>query len=404
MSVQPNVNVGLAYKVETTFGVAPAASGAQYLRRVSSTLGPVKDTFESQEVRQDLQVYDMRHGMRQARGNISGELSTATYDDLLEAALRGTWAAGVSVAPADFATGVTVATPGTTSTLTFAGAGNLITKGFKVGDIVRTTGFTNPANNSTTCGNLRIVALTSTVMTVYPAITAAAQQAAGWSVAVPGKKLQFGTTKRSFTFEHNMNDALVFDRYSGVRVNGFRLGAAPNGMSNIDFELIGQSFTIGTATQYFTTPTAETTTGLLSAVDGFIRLNGEEQGVVTQLQLDFTNNCSNAPVIGTNISPEIYYGRMKMSGSVTAYLEDADLINVFVNESEVDLVATLEASGAAPQDFLSFSIQRLKFQTPSRTIGAEGGVVATFPFQALLKPGGTGTVYDQTTMVINRSN
>lgn len=402
MAVQDNALATLAYKIESSFGVAPGATGAQYLRRVSANINPAKDSFSSNEVRSDGQIMDLRHGMRSAKGSISGELSTATYDDFLQASMRGTWAAGVSAAPADFATGVTIATSGTTSTLTFAGAGNLFTKGFRVGDIVRTTGFTLPANNSATAGNLRIVALTATVMTVFPALTAAAQQATGWAVAVAGNKLTVGTTKRSFTIEQSLPDATMFERFSGVRVGGFTISAPPNGMSTIDFDLMGTQFNIGTASAYFTTPTGETTTGILSGVDGGLRLNGEEQGVITALQMQLTNNLNMAPVIGSVFAPNVFYGKTVVTGSVSAYLEDADLVNAFVNESEVDLVAVLEASGTGAQDFLSFNMQRVKFTGASKQITGDGGVVAQFPFQALLKPSANG--YDQTTLTIQRSN
>ncbi|CAB5220406.1 hypothetical protein UFOVP233_68 [uncultured Caudovirales phage] len=404
MTVQSNVQTTIAYKAETTFGTPPTATGAQFLRRVSSNLAPVKDTFASNEVRSDYQVNDVRHGMRSARGTIEGELSTLTYDDFLEAALRGTWTAGVSTSPADFATGVTIATSGTTSTLTFAGAGSLLTKGFKIGDIVRTAGFTTPANNAAVAGNLRIVALTATVMTVYPAITAAASQATGWTVTVPGKKLTVGTQKRSFTIEQSLADATLWEAYSGVRVGGMTINAQPNGLATCSWELIGQNFNMGTSTPYFTTPTAETTTGIVSGVDGFLRLNGKEQGVVTGFQMNFTNNLSMTPVIGSTFGPDVFYGRIVCTGSVSAYLEDASLVNAFISESEIDLVATLEASGANPQEFLNFSMQRIKFTGASKTIGADGGVIAQFPFQALLKAGGAATAYDQSTLVIHRSN
>lgn len=400
MGVQANVQTTIAYKAETTFGTAPTATGAQLLRRVSSSLAPIKDTFASNEVRSDYQVNDVRHGMRSVRGNIEGELSTQTYDDWLEAMLRGTWTAGVSTSPTDFATGVTIATSGTTSTLTFAGAGSLLTKGFKLGDIVRATGLTQTANNGK---NVRIVALTATVMTVYPALTAQAQQATGWTVAVAGRKLTQGTQKRSFTIEQALADASLWERYTGVRVNGAAFNVQPNGMSTVSWELMGQNFAMGTASAYFTSPTAETTTGVLSGVDGFLRLDGEEQAVVTGLQLNFTNNMTMTPVIGATQAPDIFYGRMVVTGTVSAYLEDADLVNAFISESEIDLVATLEA-GTDPQDFLSFNMQRIKLTGAQKTIGPDGGVIAQFPFQALLKTGGTGTTFDTSTLVIQRSN
>lgn len=91
MPLQSNVNVELRYGAETTFGTQSSATG-QKLRRVSSSLALTKDVFTSNEVRPDQQISDMRHGVKRVTGQIAGELSRSTYDDLIAAALRSTWA------------------------------------------------------------------------------------------------------------------------------------------------------------------------------------------------------------------------------------------------------------------------------------------------------------------------
>lgn len=407
MAVQNNAQVTLAFKEETTFGTLPGATGAQLLRRVSSSLAPVKDSFTSNEVRADQQVNDVRHGMRSARGSIEGELSPQTYDEFFGGVLRNTWANGVSVAPADFATGVTISNVvfggANCSNLSFAGAGNLLTKGFKRGDVIRATGLTNPLNNETSAGNLRIVSVSATTMTVFPRIVAAAQQAAGWAITVAGKKLLVGNTKRSFTLEQSLPDASLWESYSGVRVNGFSLNVPPTGVTTVSFDLLGQQFNMGTASAYFTSPTGETTSGLVAGVDGALRLNGEEQGVITGMSLNVTNNMSIQPVIGSTFAPDVFFGRLVATGSVTAYLEDADLINAFLNETEVDFTAVLETSGVAPQDFFAVNMQRVKFTGAQKQITGDGGVMVQFPFQALLRAGGATTQYDQSTLVLQRA-
>ena len=403
MPIQSNVNSTLAFKVESTLGTPAGASGAAYLRRVSSTLSANKDVFASNEVRTDQQVSDVRHGGRSVRGSIDGELSTATYDEFIQAALRGTWAAGVSVAPADFATGVTIANSGTGSSLTFAGAGNLITKGFKVGDIVRGANLTNGANNGV---NVRITALTATVMTVYPQLIATGQQAASWSFAVQGSKLTMGVTKRSFTIEQAHPDISISERFVGCRIGGLSVNMPPNGVATCSFDVMGLDASIMTSGSYpyFTTPTAAGNTGVLTGIDGAIRLNGVEQAVITAAQLNYTNNLSMTPVIGSVISPDIFYGREVVTGTVSAYLQDETLINAFLNETEVDLVLVAEEAGTANVGFLAFNMQRVKLNGAQKTIGPDGGVICQFPFQALLRSGGTGTVYDQSTLTIQRSN
>lgn len=401
MTIQSAVGVTLAYAIESTFGVAASAGGtSQYLRRVSSSLQTTKESFQSNEVRPDYQVADLRHGLRSARGNIEGELSIQTYDDLLQALLGGTWTTGVSTSPADFATGVTIATSGSTSTLTFAGAGSLLTKGFKVGDIVRGTGLTTPANNAK---NLRIVALTATVMTVYPAIAATAQQASGWTVAVAGKKLLMGTTKRSFTIEQNYSDVDVSELFTGCRINSGAFSVTPSGMATVNFEVMGQNGIVlpsGDA-PYFTSPTAAPNTSIVAGLDGGLRFGGAEQAIVTSMDLTVSNNMSMSGVIGTNLAPDVFQGRKTASGTISAFMENENLINVFLNETEVDLTATLLTSTGSPQDFLTLNMQRVKLSSVQKTVAAEGGVIAQFGYTALL---GSAANADTSTLSIQRSN
>lgn len=401
MAVQGAVQVTLANKVEPSYGTIPSAGGAQLLRRVSSSLALTKDSFTSNEVRSDQQIADMRHGSRSVRGTIEGELSTQTYDELFEALFRGTWVAGATTAPAQWAVGLTTADAGVlTSNLTFAGAGNLLTQGFKIGDIVRLTGMTTTANNNK---NLRITALTNTVMTVFPRLTPQAQQAAGWSVAVQGRKLTLGTLRRSFTIEQAMPDATVWEQFIGCRIGGANFNIPPTGIATVSFDVMGRDLNV-LATPYFTAPTSETTSGVLAGITGALRMNGQEQAVVTGLQLNFSNNLNMQPVIGSPYAPDIFYGRMVLTGSVSAYIEDATFQNAFINESEIDLTAVLQSGSAVSSGFLTFNMQRVKLSGAQKTIGADGGVIAQFPFQALLQAGGSGTAFDQTTITVQRSN
>jgi hypothetical protein len=75
MAYATGVAKQLTYKAESTWGTVPAASGAQALRRVTSNLALKKQTYQSNEIRPDYQVSDMRHGVRSVEGSISGELS-----------------------------------------------------------------------------------------------------------------------------------------------------------------------------------------------------------------------------------------------------------------------------------------------------------------------------------------
>lgn len=391
MALQSNVNVTLRYGAETTFGTASSAAG-QLLRRVQSSLQTSKDAFQSNEVRSDQQVFDARHGTRRAGGAINGELSLATYDDFIEAALRGTWTAGATASNTQF---TSLAVSGSAFQIT---AGTWAAAGFRVGDVIRLSGFTH-ANVGK---NFRIVSLTATAATVYPTPAVMSAQTT-FGVAVAGRKLTNGTQQRSFTIEQSYPDIDVNELFTGMRVGECGISLPPAGIATVNLGFQGKNGVVasGASAPFFTNPATETTTGVLAGVNGNLLIDGVASAVVTGLDFQITNNLSSNPVIGSNVVPEIFYGRNVITGNVSAYLENESLLNVFLNETEVAIAATLEASGNDPKDFLSFAFNRVKFTGVSKTIGPDGGVVASFPFQALLK---NGTGYDTSTLVVQRSN
>ena len=85
----------IGYVPEVTFGTTPATPAFKKLRHNSSTINLSKASFQSAELRADRMIADFRHGTRFAEGNVVGELSRTSYDDMLEAALGGTWTANV---------------------------------------------------------------------------------------------------------------------------------------------------------------------------------------------------------------------------------------------------------------------------------------------------------------------
>ena len=84
-------NHGLRYVVESEFGKTPASPAMRELRHTSCGLALTKDSFQSNELRRDAQISDLRHGVKQANGDVGIELSYGEYDDFLAAAIRGEW-------------------------------------------------------------------------------------------------------------------------------------------------------------------------------------------------------------------------------------------------------------------------------------------------------------------------
>jgi hypothetical protein len=85
----------VSYMVESTFGTTPGSPAMVEFRHTSCTLAVQKDAFVSNEIRNDRQVVDVRHGAKRAAGDLGFELCYGAHDDWLEAALFGTWSTNV---------------------------------------------------------------------------------------------------------------------------------------------------------------------------------------------------------------------------------------------------------------------------------------------------------------------
>lgn len=393
MSLAEGVSARIAYKAhstgvitagtEPTLASDPGASGAQILRRVSSSLALSKETYQSAEIRSDRQISDYRHGVRRVQGNIAGELSPLTYGDFFQAASRGTWEAAVSKTESDF---TSVEADNTASTFTFAG-GNPVTEGFRVGHILRFTSLTETANNSKNFVITGFGGSSNRTVSVYPAPTTMSTDSA-FNVASIGKRLAVPSSSfvsRKFAVEIYNEDISVARLFTECRVGGFNVQLPPTGMSTVDFSMMGRNMTMyeGTDSPFFTSPTDPTSTQLLTAVNGLLRVGGSTIAVVTGLNIQMELNPSADPVVGSNLVPEIFLGRANVSGQMTAMFQDGDLINDFINETELELLAYLEGSNDDAAQAMTFYLPRIKLGGADPATDGEGGQSITIPFMAL---------------------
>ena len=393
----------IAIKEEASYGVLPSASGAQLLRRTDATFNLSKDTYESNEIRTDLQTADMRHGVRRVAGTLNGELSPGSYAAYIAALFKREFAAVTALT----ALSLTVAGSGPTYTLTRA-AGSFLTSGLKVGQVIRlTAGTFNAANLNK---NLFIVALTATEATVI-VLNGSALVAEGpitaATITVPGKTTYVpvsGHTDKSFSIEEYYSDISRSEVFSGCKFTKASIQLPPSGMATLGLDVAGKDF--GQApgsTRYFTSPTALSSSGVVAAVNGVLRIGGVTLASVTGLNFDVEASFSGDPVVGSNVVPTQFAGRVKVSGQFTAYFEDGVLPAAFFDEAELGIQVAMTTSNDAAADFVSFSMSRVKLGGADKADG-DGGVVRTFPFTALLNTnGGSGTAHEQSTIAMQDS-
>lgn len=395
MTVASGVAKQLRYKVESAFGTAPGASGAQLLRRVESSLDVTKETYQSNEMRSDYQVSDFRHGVRRVGGGIKGELSPKTYADFFAALLRKDFVAGT----ANASLSVTISGTGPTYTLAATGIGTNV----KVGDVVRLSGGSFNAANS--AKNLFVTASSANSLTVRPlngVALVAEGPIASSTCTVFGKKTMVpssGHTDKSFAIEHWFSDVAQSELFTGCKIGGADIQLPATGIAGVSFDVAGQNVTTATS-QYYTSPTASGTQGVVAAVNGLLMVGSTVIATCTGASIKIDGGLSSDPVVGSNQVPAIFPGRVKVSGSFTAYFEDATLRDAFLNETELKLMVALTCDNTAASDFVTFCLPRIKVGGAQKGDG-EKGIVQTLPFTALYN--GSGTDTDVTTIAIQDS-
>lgn len=97
MGIAEASHTRLAYVAEATIGTIPATPSFKTLRYVSEGIKVGKQVAVSDEIRGDGNVSDIVDVGRSVEGPIAFELSYGTFDDFIEALLRGTWSTNVLV-------------------------------------------------------------------------------------------------------------------------------------------------------------------------------------------------------------------------------------------------------------------------------------------------------------------
>lgn len=398
--ISKGTSKSVSYKKETTFGVLAGTGSGKQLRRVTSAFNLKKETYESSELRTDRQTADFRHGVRSAEGSLNGELSPSSYSDFMQAILARDFTTSAVTA----ALSITVAASGTLWTVTRS-AGSWLTDSFNVGKVFAMTGGSLHALN--TSKNLLIVSMTATILTVK-VLNGTALQAEGPIATVVstvrGKDTfvpSTGHTDQSFTVEEWYSDILQSEVYTGCKTGSLNVQMPATGLVTTDFSFMGKDLAQTGTTQYFTTPTAQGTNGIFASVQGAVVVDGVPVALITSADFTVERATENAVAVGSNSIADIFTGRIKATGNLSVYFQDATFRDYFTNETVVSLIFALTTSDAANADFVSFTMPKVKLGSFSKA-DAELGITASTSFTALLNDVTTAGL-QATTMAIQDS-
>ena len=180
--------------------------------------------------------------------------------------------------------------------------------------------------------------------------------------------LKVGTTPKFFSIEDYAADIDQARLFTGMTVNSLAVSLAPNQMVTGTFGLVGKDMTIGATEK---TQDAASGAAPFDAYSGDLKIADTggvlaASAIVTGIDFTLTNSFAPTFVIGDDSAPQLEVGRAEIEGTLTAYFEDAALINRFLNETET----ALEVSVGDGTNDLTFLFPRIKVN--SADVGVDG--------------------------------
>jgi hypothetical protein len=181
--------------------------------------------------------------------------------------------------------------------------------------------------------------------------------------------LKVGTAPKFFSIEDYAADIDQARVFTGCSVSNLAISLAPNQMVTTTFGMVGKDMTVGAVEK---TQDAASGAAPFDAYSGDISIGnvGGAAPVAIVTSLDFTLTNSFAPtfVIGDASAPSLEYGRAEVEGTLTAYFEDATLINRFLNETETEI----EVSVDDPTGVNSYVFTFPRVKINSADVGVDG--------------------------------
>jgi hypothetical protein len=361
---------GLSYVAESSFGVTPGSPALVQLPYNTHSLEMTKDRVTGNDIQPDRMLRVDRHGNRQAGGDIVVDLRKGDYDNFLESAFMSAFADSATIAT------LTATGSAGVATLTFA---TQTIPPFPVGSAITVAGVTPSGYN----GTYTVTACTATSVS-YANATTGSQTVAG---TIKNRALKIGSTAKSFTIEDAAADIAQFRLFTGMTVNTVAISIKPNAMIAATFSMIGKDMSIS-GTSVDPTKDASSTNQPFDSYSGAMAIgNASATGgltsvaIITGIDFSVTNSLAPTFVVGSATTPQLEFGMATVEGTITAYFEDASLINRFVNETTSAFQVTVnDPSGASNY---TFHFPRVKINGASVPVDNPTSRIVTLPFVAL---------------------
>ena len=194
--------------------------------------------------------------------------------------------------------------------------------------------------------------------------------------------LKVGTTPKYFSVEDYAADIDQARLFTGMTVSSMGISLAPNQMVTTTFTMVGKDMTIGALQK-----TQDSASGAapFDAYSGDLSIGDvgslSASAIVTAVDFTLDNAFSPTFVIGDDSTPTLQYGRATVEGTFSAYFENANLINRFLNETESALQVSVNDPTASNE--YTFLFPRIKINSADVGVGGPESRMVECSFVAL---------------------
>lgn len=371
MALQPykGANTAQFYVAEVTPGVTPASPSWSPLRNTGGVPAVTRDALVSNELDGSREVSSIRTGNKQVTGEYSIELSASSQDELLAGAMTSSWQEGNTVAGME----VTVSAASKTFTRT---AGDFTTA-VEVGDLVRFPELTG--NNALPF----IATAVSALVVTGAAINHTLMDEVGGGVSlVTADKLETGNLCKTFSvltwFKGTCGGSDSYLLTKGVEFSGFTIEQAVNAMVTGSFPFIGLSQEVLTSPPAGSTFTVNFSAQPFASVDVSAFNGTAPLKLIDSFTITNDNAASAQFELGNTSVAFVERGRAANTFSLAGKLYDTTLLNLFLNETQIELTSIL----AGPDGAMSFSLKRAELTAATPEVGGPESVTLSLEGQA----------------------
>ncbi|EEK8036660.1 hypothetical protein G3156_004486 [Salmonella enterica subsp. enterica serovar Montevideo] len=371
MALQPykGANTAQFYVLETTPGVTPTSPSWSPLRNTGGIPAVTRDALVSNELDGSRETSSIRTGNKQVTGEYAIELSAQSQDELLAGAMTSSWVAGSTVA------GLSVTVDADAKTFTRA-AGDFTTA-VEVGDLVRFPGLTG--NNSKPFIVTAVSALVVTGGAINHTLT---DESAVTSAMVIADKLETGNLCKTYSiltwFKGRCGGADSYVITRGVEFTGFTIEQAVNAMVTGSFPFIGLNQEILSAPPAGSTFTVNFNAQPFASVDVSAFNGTAPLKLIDTFTITNDNGASAQFELGDDSVAFVERGRAANTFSLAGKLYDMTLLNLFLNETQIELTSIL----AGPDGAMSFTLKRAELTSATPEIGGPESVTLSMEGQA----------------------